>query len=202
MSSEFDSSYTQYQLDRSPFRKAVRQIYLNRAASLVRGPTLDFGCGVGELLQRLPAGSKGLEYNTATVEHCRRQGLDVEAYDGFVDEWSLSILQGDARYESMVVSHVLEHLENPIDIFKKLLQAASRLGVERVLVIVPGASGFKIDPTHLTFVDRTMLTDKSIPGDTGFRCVHESYFPGNIRVIGDWFPYHELQIVYEREPAV
>lgn len=201
MTTEFDSRYTQYQLDRSPFRKFVRQMYLKKAASLVRGPTLDFGCGVGELLRRLPVGSKGLEYNVATVEHCRRQGLDVDAYDGFADDWSLSVLPPTVPFESMVVSHVLEHLDDPIGIFKKLLCSISTTGIRRVVVIVPGKAGFRVDPTHLTFVDRPMLLDESIPADTGFSPADDAYFPGNIRSIGDWFPYHELQVVYDRITA-
>ncbi|TDK29993.1 methionine biosynthesis protein MetW [Luteimonas terrae] len=201
MSTEFDSRYTQYQLDRSPVRKWVRQIYLERAASLVRGPTLDFGCGVGELLRRLPAGSKGLEYNTATVEHCRREGLDVAPYDGFEDDWGLTALSTKPGFESMVVSHVLEHLNAPMEVFVKLLGAASRLGVRRVLVTVPGQAGFRIDPTHLTFVDRSMLLDEAMLASTGFRPVRDGYFPGDLRWIGDWFPHHELQVVYERSPA-
>ncbi len=199
MSMKFDSRYTQYQLDRSALRKTVRQIYLNRAASMVQGPTLDFGCGVGELLERLPGGSKGLEYNPATVEYCRDRGLDVSAYDGFADDWNLSVLPPDTTFQSLVVSHVLEHLENPISIFKKLLRSVSRFGVTRVLVIVPGKAGFRVDPTHLTFVDRAMLLDDSIRAETGFGHVRSTYFPGNLRMIGDWFPYHELQVVYDRQ---
>lgn len=201
MATEFDSRYTQYQLDRSYVRRMIRQAYLRRAASLAKGRTLDFGCGVGELLRRLPAGSKGLEYNAATVEHCRSQGLHVDGYDGFADDWNLSVLEPDATFESLVVSHVLEHLEDPLGIFKKLLRSVASTGVTRAVVIVPGRAGFRIDPTHLKFVDRAMLGDESIPAETGFIRIHETFFPGNLRWIGDWFPYHELQVVYERQSA-
>jgi hypothetical protein len=71
MSTEFDDRYTRYQSDRSALRKFVRKLYLKRAASQLRGRTLDFGCGVGELLAWLPPGSRGVEYNRATVDHCR-----------------------------------------------------------------------------------------------------------------------------------
>lgn len=199
MAIEFDSAYTRYQLSRSPLRRIVRRAYLKRAASLVSGPTLDFGCGVGELLRLLPRGSRGVEYNLATVEYCQERGLAVDAYNGFNDDWSLSGLPQGDRFDSMVISHVLEHLEAPIEVFKKLLVAASRHGVERVLVIVPGMAGFKVDPTHLTFVNHKMLSDLSIPAVTGFRCVDAGYFPGNIRSIGNWFAYHELQMVFRSD---
>ena len=49
-----------YQLDRSPLRKLLRRPYLRAAAGFVEGAAVDLGCGVGELLSRLPAGSMGL----------------------------------------------------------------------------------------------------------------------------------------------
>lgn len=194
----FDQTYTDYQTNRGALRKVVRRIYLDRAASLVRGPTLDFGCGVGELLARLPAGSKGLEYNPATVEHCRSMGLDVDWYDGTSDDWQLSMLEGHQRFESMVVSHVLEHLESPRTVLQKLLAAAGRLGMENVLVIVPGRAGFAIDDTHLTFVDQALLQDPAVVAGTGFKMQRPMYFPFDMRWLGDWLPHHELQVLFKR----
>jgi len=196
MSQQFDSTYTHYQLDRSWLRKQVRQLYLRKAASLVSGPTLDFGCGVGELLRLLPPGSQGLEYNKATVEHCQSHGLHVQYYDGFADDWAMSVLTDGTRFESMVISHVLEHLDDPVDKFRKLLAAARPLGIRNVLVIVPGQAGFQFDPTHLTFVDQDMLI-AAVAG-TDFTVEHAAYYPGNTRGIGDWFTYHELQMVFVR----
>ena len=196
MNSEFDQRYTDYQSQRSPLRKWVRRAYLRSAAGQLEGRVLDFGCGVGELLERLPKGSLGLEYNPATVEHCRRKGLDVIAYDGFADDWSLSVLPPDRCFDSMVVSHVLEHLDEPAPVLGRLLRAAVRVGIQRVLVIVPGRAGYRIDDTHRTFVDRVMLADARIVQGSGFALRRANYFPLDLRVVGDWFPHHELQVLY------
>lgn len=198
MNREFDKDYTDYQANRSLLRKWVRRAYLRSAASQLTGPTLDFGCGVGELLERLPGGSRGLEYNQATVEFCRRKGLQVDAYDGFVDDWNLSVLAPESRFDSMVISHVLEHLEGPAQVLRRLLLASQRLGVRRVLVIVPGRAGFRIDATHHTFVNRDLLSRVGIVQGTGFSMQRTRYFPGNLHRIGDWFPHHELQVLYAR----
>ena len=198
MSGGFDAQYTEYQLRRSWLRRQVRRAYLASAARRLRGPTLDFGCGVGELLARLPSGSLGVEYNPATVSFCRAQGLDVVAYDGFLDDWALSTLPAQRRFTSMVISHVLEHLEQPADVLARLLTAAARLGVERVLVIVPGAAGYQIDATHVTFVDLPMLRACAAEA-SGFRLMHARYIPFDWRRLGDWFPHHELQVLYLRE---
>jgi hypothetical protein len=193
---DFDASYTQYQTQRSRLRKWVRKLYLRSAARQLQGPTLDFGCGVGELLERLPGGSRGLEYNRATVEFCRRRGLPVDAYDGFSDGWQLSAVAADVRFDSMVISHVLEHLERPAEVLHGLLLAAEARGVRRVLVIVPGRAGYRIDSTHRTFVDAELLARPEIVAETGFRLAHSRYFPGDFRRIGNWFPHHELQVLY------
>lgn len=195
---EFDADYTRYQTERSALRKWVRRLYLRSAARQLRGPTLDFGCGVGELLQRLPDGSQGLEYNPATVAYCRSVGLPVQAYDGFADDWRLRVLPENARFESMVISHVLEHLDEPMVILNKLLHAARQHAVRRVLVIVPGRAGYRIDSTHRTFVDRSMLARREVVEGSGFTLQSARYFPGNLRRIGDVFPHHELQVMFER----
>lgn len=199
MNQQFDQDYTDYQTNRSLLRKWVRRAYLRSAASQVSGPTLDFGCGVGELLERLPSGSRGLEYNQATVEFCRSKGLPVDAYDGFADDWGLSVLAAGSHFDSMVISHVLEHLDEPMSVLRRLLLASRRLGVQQVLVIVPGQAGFRIDATHRTFVDRAMLAAGEVVHGTGYNLQSAAYFPGNLRSIGDSFPHHELQVLYTRQ---
>lgn len=195
----YDGQYTRYQTERSLLRRMVRKGYLRSARRQLKGPVLDFGCGVGELLAMLPAGSKGLEYNAATVAHCRNRGLDVDWYDGFADDWSLSVLPAGRRFQSMVVSHVLEHFAEPVGILRKLVKAVDRLGVDRVLVIVPGKAGFRIDETHRTLVDAEMLRHESLVDDSAYRLRSLRYFPGDVRVIGDLFPHHELQALYVRK---
>jgi hypothetical protein len=199
VNSEFDASYTAYQTNRSALRRAVRHFYLRSAAAQLQGPTLDFGCGIGELLQRLPAGSRGLEYNQASVEYCRSRGLDVDWYDGYADDWQLSTLTPGCGLQSMVISHVLEHLDDPMPVLRALMRASSRIGIERILVIVPGRSGYYADPTHRTFVEVGMLREAGLAADTGFRVRTARYFPGNLRVFGDRFPHHELQVLFSRD---
>ena len=194
----FDAGYTEYQSQRSWLRKTVRRAYLESARSLLRGPTLDFGCGIGELLARLPPGSIGIEYNEATVAYCRERGLDVRWYDGLADDWRLSLLSESAGHKSMVVSHVLEHFDAPMEILSALLAAAKRLGIEHVLVIVPGRAGYRIDSTHRTFVDRPMLVDDSVFAASGFELTMARHFPIDFRALGDFFPHHELQVLFTR----
>lgn len=194
MASEFDADYTRYQTERSALRKFVRRLYLRRAAAQLDGPTLDFGCGAGELIGYLPPGSRGVEYNRATVAYCRANGLPVDFYDGFADDWNLSLFDGGEGFRSMVVSHVLEHLAEPLDVLRHLLRSAQRLGVGRVLVIVPGRAGFRIDPTHRVFVDAAMLRQAA---DAQWRIDDAFYFPLGFERAGDAFVYNELHMRFE-----
>jgi hypothetical protein len=62
---EFDKNYAAEQLRRRrhPLRRLVKRHYLNNILSEVRGPTIDFGCGAGQLLARFPParwGSKSI----------------------------------------------------------------------------------------------------------------------------------------------
>lgn len=194
----YGESYTRYQLDRSLPRRIVRQLYLRSAVRQLHGPTVDFGCGVGDLLRQLPAGSVGLEINPASVHYCQARGLDARIYDAVDDQWNIELLGSKPGFESIVISHVLEHLEQPVEKLSRLLRAGQRLGIERALVIVPGARGFESDDTHRTFVNLPMLSSVEATAGTGFVLTAARYFPCNLRMIGDWFPHHELQVSYQR----
>ena len=198
MNETYNSEYTNYQTNRNRFRRWVRQVYLRKASSLVNGSTLDFGCGIGELLTRLPSGSMGLEYNRTTISYCDAQGLDVVFYDGFEDDWCLSSVPKRRKFESMVISHVLEHLEEPEKILPKLLVTSKSFGVKTVLVIIPGKAGFKSDPTHRKFVDINML-EEVVNKAQDWKIKSMEYYPFNIEQIGNFFIHNELQVVLETE---
>jgi hypothetical protein len=194
----YGDGYTRYQLERNAVRKLVRRIYLRSAAAALRGPTVDFGCGIGELLERLPSGSVGLEINPISVAYCASQGLTAFLYDGECDDWSLGVLDRRHGLESLVISHVLEHLTQPMQKLSALLRACNRLGISQVLVIVPGRRGYESDDTHRTYIDFAMLSDPSVVTGTDFTFASGRYFPGNIRVLGDFFSHHELQVSFRR----
>jgi trans-aconitate methyltransferase len=199
--SEYGEDYARYQLDRSWLRKFVRRIYLQSATAQLAGPTVDLGCGVGELLSRLPEGSIGLDINPISVEHCHHRGLDAQVYDGEADDWSLRILEGRRDLRSLVVSHVLEHLDAPMGKLSRLLAACAGLGISRVLVIVPSYRGFASDDTHRTFIDAAMLSDPSVTRGTGFTLCRARHFPIDAATAGKFFTHLELQAVFQYQPG-
>jgi len=205
----YNRQYTAYQLKKKSFLRArVREYYLNAARALLKGPapagptsegpTIDFGCGTGELLTKLPAGSLGLDINPVTVDHCLSEKLNVRLYDPEEDQYKLSFIE-PGRFDSLIVSHVLEHLKHPDAILRSLLSACGRLGIRRCVVVVPGKKGFAFDSTHITHMNRAFFKTNRLMDVEGLHVIKIGYFPVNIQWLENYFTHHELQVVYDRE---
>ncbi|CCH56887.1 hypothetical protein BN8_06277 [Fibrisoma limi BUZ 3] len=194
----YAEEYTAYQLQRSGFRRWVRNnLYFKNILQFVTGPTIDFGCGVGELLELLPTGSVGLEVNESAVRYCQSRGLDVHLYDPEADGYRLGGLPV-GQFKSLVMAHVLEHLTDSDEVIKKLLSTGQRLGLERLVFVVPGVKGFKHDTTHQTFLDPAYFKKFSLLNTNGYRVIHQAYFPINSQKFSGFFTHNELVTVYER----
>ena len=79
-----------------------------------------------------------------------------------------------------------------------LLAACLRLGIERVVVVVPGAKGYTSDRTHKTFIDRTYLETHMPLISEGFVRSSLSYFPGPWEWVGHHFVFHEMKVIFDR----
>ena len=134
---EYDEVYAARQIKRSrnPLRRFVKGFYLRDLLKDVVGPTIDFGCGAGQLLARLPEKSIGLEVNAALVKHLKRNKMNVQLYDPDLDRLSFASLKPNL-YQTFVMSHVLEHFEDAAEGLRQILSACKRLGVRRVIVPV------------------------------------------------------------------
>lgn len=192
----YDQAYTAYQTGRSRWRQWIRDYYLKIAASYAIGPSLDFGCGIGELLQRLPKQSLGIEYNRSTVDYCQQMGLNVVWYDGFADDFSLKNILWTGHCSTLYLSHVLEHFEDPAYILTHLAETLES-ETQRIVIILPGMAGFKMDTTHRTFVDYPML-EQAVSQMTKWKIYSTRYFPFNSSFVGRFFPYNELHVILDR----
>jgi hypothetical protein len=196
--SEFDQNYGQQQICKShhPLRQWVKGFYLTNILQEVTGATIDFGCGAGQLLARLPEDSLGLEVNPFLVEALQNAGLNVQQYDFEEDQLSLRCLQV-SRYQTLVMAHVLEHMADAANFLRVLLASCRRLGISRVILILPTEKGFRSDSTHKTFVDKPYLEREGLLRCQGYIVTKMSYFPLNISSLGKVFVYHELKVIYD-----
>ena len=196
---EFGDAYAGNQLARrkSVLRRIIKSVYVANVLKLVKGPTIDVGCGAGQILERLPAGSVGIEVNPVLVEQLNARGLDVRRATPDAERIDLSAIEPGV-FRSLVLSHVLEHFDNAHQVLARLLADAKVLGLERVVIVVPGLVGYRSDATHKTFVTMAYLKEHGALACEGFALRQANYFPGNAAWIGKWFIYHELTLVYER----
>jgi hypothetical protein len=194
----FDEHYANEQLLRSQnkLRKFVKGFYLQHALADVRGATIDYGCGAGQLLRLLPDGSVGFELNPVLIERLIKDGLVVYRSHGEMSDFDLAPLGG--KFDSLVISHVLEHLVDPAAALNRLMLACSRLGVQRIIAIVPGLKGYRSDDTHKTFIDRQYVESNFRNLNDAFALSKISYFPGNREWLGRFYIFHEMKLVFDR----
>lgn len=199
---EFDRLYAAEQLRRRrhPLRRFIKGFYLRHILrDVAAGPCIDFGCGAGQLLERLPPGSVGLEVNPHLIEALQGAGLTVCQARAEIQDFELAGFAKD-HFRSLVIAHVLEHLPDPAAALSILLAACRRIGVKRVIVVVPGAKGFASDHTHKTFVDRGYIESHLPLQSEGFVLSSLSYFPGPWEWVGRYFVFHEMKVVFDCVP--
>jgi hypothetical protein len=195
----YDREYAARQLRRrrNPLRRAIKHFYLKNLLREVRGRTIDLGFGAGQLLERLPEGSLGLEVNPHLVEEARRAGLNAALYDTSRPEPLIDAVAADT-YSTLVLAHVLEHFADADVMLRKILRSAGALNIGRVIFVVPGAKGFAFDSTHRTFVNMRYLEAHGLLACEGYRLTTRRYFPGDTEWIGRYYTFHEFMFVYDR----
>ncbi len=124
-----------------PGRSAAARLWHRVNGSLpiaderLEGPVLDVGCNRGEVLLVLRERGldvTGLEPNPAAAEAARAHGLDVIAEP--IERAELP----PARFRSVLLSQVLEHVDEPHDVLRRLRPAVRDDG--RLYVVVPNAA--------------------------------------------------------------
>lgn len=195
----FDREYAARQIRRrrNPLRRAIKEFYLRNMLREVRGRTIDLGFGAGQLLERLPEGSIGLEVNPHLVEDARRAGLNAVLYDSSAAQPLIGVVPPHT-YSTLVMAHVLEHFDDAAGFVRRMLHSCAALGIGRVIFVVPGAKGYQFDSTHRTFVNRQYLKAHDLLSVEGYEVTTARYFPGNQEWIGRYYVFHEFMFVYDR----
>jgi len=96
---------------------------------------LDFGCGQGgfiKLVDKVTKTTTGIELNKKNRNNLRKIGYDIRE--------DISQLKNYETFDYIILNHVFEHLNQPIDIMKKLKQHL-RLDGE-IIIEIPHAKDF------------------------------------------------------------
>ncbi|MXG89793.1 class I SAM-dependent methyltransferase [Nocardioides flavescens] len=160
-----------------PYRWNLRRQHLGR--------TLDVGCGIGRNLVSLSADSVGVDHNTESVEEARRRGFT--AFDA--DQWADSELRVPASFDSLLLAHVIEHMDEPsaVSLMEEYLPYLKPGGT--VFFICPQERGYTTDATHVRFVDLDAL--EALCQRVGLEVEKRYSFPFP-RAAGRVFTYNEF----------
>jgi 2-polyprenyl-3-methyl-5-hydroxy-6-metoxy-1,4-benzoquinol methylase len=111
-----NQDYSGYEKDRLDGKQGEMGSWPLVAPYLAGKRTLDIGCSDGMYLKTFAAGSRGIEQLSVLAEAARQNGMDVIQGDVFE---CLSGLQ-DASFQGVLFSHVMEHVERPIDVLREI----------------------------------------------------------------------------------
>lgn len=145
------SSYTSRlkTLQSARWKSAVPNPYRWWLRNLDLGFVLDIGCGLGRSLKYIDGNGVGVDHNEQFVQACRDDGLQAFTPETF----AASEFNRPARFDAMIVMHVLEHLgpgqaDEILAQYRPLVRPGGR-----VVLVTPQERGFASDPTHTDFVD-------------------------------------------------
>ncbi|MFD7261620.1 class I SAM-dependent methyltransferase [Streptomyces sp. NPDC059874] len=164
----------------APYRWNLRRLQLGRV--------LDVGCGIGRNLLNCGPDSIGVDHNPHSVQTCRKRGLT--AYTP--DELAAAQDCGPGSFDSMLVAHVLEHVdeETAAALLEQYLPLVKPGG--SVVMITPQEVGYRTDATHVRWVGFEELRSHAGRAGLAVRRAYSFPFP---RPMGKVFPYNEFVLV-------
>jgi SAM-dependent methyltransferase len=157
-------------------RRTARRLLEAIERHAPRGRMLEVGCGHGLLLDEARARGwavEGLELAAESREHARSLGLDVR------DE-TLEEIDGGS-YHAVVLSDVLEHLDDPVDALHRIARLLVPGGVALIVTPDPASRAARLAgprwwgylPSHTYLVPHSTL--RELLRDAGLETVEERH---------------------------
>jgi SAM-dependent methyltransferase len=167
-----------------PYRAHLRRLDL--------GLALEVGCGTGRNLDHLRGSSVGVDHNPRAVEIARARGLVAFT----PDELRASAWAAAGRFDSLLFSHVLEHMRaaQAVALVRAYLDLLRGGGC--VVALTPQEAGFRSDPTHVEYMDFDKVD--AVMREAGLRVERRYSFPFP-RLAGTVFRYNEF-VTIARKP--
>ena len=164
----------------APYRWNIRR--------LRPGFTLDVGCGLGRNLEHLDGNGVGVDHNPDSITTVRGKGLVGFTVEEFFD----SEYAKPNTFDSLLVAHVLEHMQEPaaLSTVSSYLPFVKPGG--QLIIITPQERGYSSDATHVRFVGFQEQSD--FARALQFHVERQFSFPFP-RLAGKYFTYNEFVCV-------
>lgn len=147
-----------------PGRRADADFGVKHLTARPGGALLEVGCGGGESLRQMEAlgwVAEGVDFDPAAVRNAQAQGVRVRLGDVSRQAYPAE------SFEAVVLSHVIEHLPDPVSTLRECRRVLKKGG--RLVVITPntGSWGHRLfgphwrglePPRHLFLFNRQTLT--------------------------------------------
>ncbi len=140
--------------------EVIEDIYRRKVASYARGSCLDVGCGNGVVIDYV---ARKLPKNKHIAIDMVNYATELKAENVQFKEVSMTDFKCNRRFDTIIMLHILEHLENPIGVLRKLYHMLNKGG--RIIIAVPNrhstldakATGCEDYSPHLWLWDRESL---------------------------------------------
>ena len=159
------------------------------------GKVLEIGAGLGRNQGFLDS-AVGVEHNVQSVEYCINKGFDVYLPEDFHEKFK-DYRGKNAIFDSLLVSHVLEHIEyeNQILTISKYLPYLKLSA--KIMLVTPQEAGHHATQSHITWTDFDRLEQIIFDASNEFKIVKRYSFPFS-RNAGKFFKYNEFNVVAAR----
>ncbi len=190
-SNQYDRAYFEYLLNRTPFQLWARRVLFSSLPKYLQGTVLDLGCGIGEVADLLPDRSKyiGVEINPFCVEYLQKNGLSARNGSAY------QIPVADCSIDTVLCSHLLEHLEEPDRSLTEIHRVLRPNGT--LIIIVPMINGFRRDHTHKIFYKPSDLMH--LANQNRFSVIKIFHSPIPMDVLGSFFYFFEYRMIAQKK---
>ncbi len=190
----YDKSYFERLVSRSAFQMWMRSFFFKPLRSYLRGDVLDLGCGIGEVAAYVEAPQRymGVDVNPYCINYLKEKGLQSKL--GSVYEIPLEANSVDV----VVLSHVLEHLDEPGRALREIWRVLRPEGM--MITIVPMRYGYSTDRTHVTFYDLARLGE--IARRYHFEPLKTEIFPIPLEILGNYFYFFEYRLIARKRLTI
>jgi 2-polyprenyl-3-methyl-5-hydroxy-6-metoxy-1,4-benzoquinol methylase len=165
---------TSWKVNGPPQTRYFMELILKYCGIADLGTVLDYGCAMGQGVELIP-GAEGYDFSPAGIKAAREMVPDHIFHDTMPDK----------KYDTVICSNVLEHLVDPMPVFRNLF----RLAKKHVIIMTPYN---QLPPSE---VHPTPITQNTFPEVEGYIKAWRHIPNEKPEMMGS----NQIMFVYERE---